>query len=353
MNILRLLFKKKEDFPEEFLALDLGGSLLKVLLFRAERDYVHLLGARKAPQGSDSAATLREMVADLRGDFPGLSRVAVAGVSGPFAAAFTTVVRSSLSRSADEIALQARELALRQAERELRRSLGDSKLSLLELEAEVLEVKELEKLELYLFTSFGEKSYLRRQEELVRQSGLSLWGFSSLPFNLIGALSAKESLNTLVVDIGGEKTEISLAFGGELMDTKSFWWHFPPEVEENSARFLDLWVSAVSDALDAFTETKTFPAQILLTGGGAAVPELVERVGNFRWEQEHPFDSTPAVSVVSKDGLAGIYAEGIGFGSPEDILPLSLGRVALRVGGSFSGATEDRESEEGGEEEGK
>lgn len=340
---LSLPFKKKEVFPEEFLALDLGGKLLKVFFFKSEGDYVRLLGARKAPRGEDleestsasaplsgAGAALKEIVEDLKSDFPDLPKTAVVGVSGPFTSAFTTVVRSSLAKSADEIVGQAREAALRQAERELRQSLGNPKLSLVELEAEVLEVKEAEKLELYLFTSFGEKTYLRELEELVRRAGLSLWGFSSLPFNLIGALSHEGELNALVFDIGGEKTEVSLAFGGELMDTKSFWWDFS-QSKTNPTLFLDLWLNAISDTLGAFEEVETFPSQIFLVGGGAAFPDLAERVRDFPWGREHPFDSVPEVEIVSKEKLSGIQAEGTGLDLPEDILPLSLGRVALRV----------------------
>jgi len=328
--VIKLPFKKHEVFPEEFLALDLGGKLLKAFLFKTEGDYVRLLGARKAPRGEDPEVALKEIIEDLKSDFPDLPKTAVVGVSGPFTSAFTTVVRSSLAKNAGEITTQAREAARRQAQEELRLSLGDPKLSLVELEAEVLETKEVEKLELYLFTSFGEKSYLRRLEELVRAAKLSLWGFSFLPFNLVGALSLEEELNALIFDIGGEKAEVSLAFGGELMDTKSFWWGLS-QAKANPTLFLDLWLNAVSDTLGAFAEVKTFPAKILLTGGGASFPDLLERIKDFPWGRDHPFDSTPEVGVISKDQLGGIHAEGTGLDLPEDILPLSLGQVALRV----------------------
>jgi hypothetical protein len=348
---LKLPFKKKEDFHKEFLALDLGGNLLKALLFKIEEDYVRLLGVRKEPRGEDPEVALKEIIEDLKDDFPDLPKDVVIGVSGPLTAAFTTVVKSGLAKSADEIAEHARELALKQVEKELRQSLGDPKLSLLELEAEVLEVKKMEKLELFLFTSFGEKSYLRDLESLLRGSGLSLWGFSSLPFNLVSSLSGEEGkLNALIFDIGATKTEISLVFGGELMDTKSFWWEFPPALEKNSDLFLDLWLNAVSGALGAFEETRVFPSRILLTGGGAALPDLVKRVSDFPWGRDHPLDSSPEVSIISKDMLVGINAEGTGLDLPEDILPLSLGRVALRM---KEEELSEEEIDEEEEEEGK
>ncbi len=329
---LRLPFgKKEEEFPSVFCALDLGEKLFKVFVFKVEEDLVRLLGARKAPRGEEQPGqVLKEIIEDLKSDLPDLPKPAVVGVSGPLTSAFTTVVRSSLAKGEEEIVKQARGMALKQAEKELRSALGDPKLSLIELEAEVLEAKEAEKMELYLFTSFGEKNYLRELEGMVRQAGLSLWGFSSLPFNLVGALSGGEELNALILDIGGEKTEVSLVFGGELMDTRSFWWDFG-QSKKNPTLFLDLWLNSVSDTLGTFEEVKTFPSQILLVGGGVSFPDLVERVRDFPWGRDRPFDSPPEVSVISKDRLAGIHAEGTGLDVPEDILPLSLGQVALRV----------------------
>jgi len=323
--------KKKEEFPAELLTLDLGGKLLKAFLFKVEEDgSVRLLAARKEPRGEEAPEKVLEgLITDLRSDFPDLPKTAVIGVSGPRTSGFTTVVRSSRVKDVDALVDQARSLALQQAEKEMQQSLGDPKLSLLELEAEVLETKEAEMMEVFLFTSFGERNYLKNAEALLRRTGLSVWGFSSLPFNLVDALS-DENLNALIVDAGGTKTEISLVFGGELMDSKSFWWDFS-QSSANPTLFLDLWLNAVSDVLGTFKEIKTFPSRVLLTGGGASFPDLVERVGDFPWGREQPFESVPEVEVISKGMLGDIHAEGTGLDLPEDILPLALGKVAMRV----------------------
>lgn len=341
--------KKKEEFPEEFLAIDLGGKLLKAFLFKVEPacaesplcGTVRLLAAKKEPRTDNAANDLREIIGELKSDFPDLPKTAVVGVSGPYASGFTTVVRSARVKDVNALVDQARALALRQAETEMQQSLGDPRLSLLELEAEVLETKEAEKMEVFLFTSFGERDYLKEAEALLRRAKLTLWGFSFLPFNLVDALS-DENLNALIVDVGGAKTEISLVFGGELMDTKSFWWDFA-QSSANPTLFLDLWLNATSDALGEFKEVKIFPRRILLTGGGASFPDLIERVGDFPWGRDHPFEAAPEAGIISKNVLEGVHAEGTGLDLPEDILPLALGRVALRV----REEEEDREPEGG------
>lgn len=306
-------FGKKEEFPDQFFVLDLGGKIFKAFVLDYSGGTISHLGSRKIPRSDNPEEDLKISVQELRRDFPEAKPSAVVGVSGPHTSAFTTVVRSSTNRDIDELAIHARSAALEDAQEELRRGLGDPKLSVTEIEAEILEVKEMDKLEVYIFASFADGSYLGELARLVKSSGLSLWGFSSLPFNLISKLSEEEEdLNALVFDIGGSKTEISLAFGGQLMDTKSFFWDF--RESGNPTAFLDLWLNAVSTALSSFQGVENFPAKIFLTGGAASFPELLEVVSSYPWSKDHPFEVAPEVVILEEDKLS-----------------LSLGLVAKRV----------------------
>ncbi|GMR19202.1 MAG: hypothetical protein BMS9Abin34_333 [Patescibacteria group bacterium] len=308
---------KREEFPDQFFVLDLGGKVLKAFVLNYAEGMVARLGARKIPRADrpeDDMGNLKEAVGELKSDFPDAAPVSVVGASGPRTLAFTTVVRSSTSRDVEELTSHARETALRSAQEELRSDFGDPKLGVSELEAEILEVKEADKMEVYLFTSFADRSYLSEQAELVKRAGLSLWGFSSLPFNLVSELSKTSELNALIFDIGGAKTEISVVFGGQLMETKSFFWNFSEN--GNPTAFLDLWLDAVSATLLDFSEVKVFPAKMFLTGGGSSFPGLLEVVSSYPWSRDHPFEVAPDVVALE-----------------EDRLPLSLGQVALRVKG--------------------
>lgn len=328
MSFLKLpFFGKKEEFPHQFFALDLGGKIFKVfLLSQPEAGNVQTLGFRKVARAENSPdASLKEAVLELRKDFPDASPATIVGVSGPQTLGFTTVVRSAVERDRDELAAHARQAAFASAAGQLRESLGEPKLEISEIEAEILEVKEMEKLEVYLFTSFASSSYLGQQQELIKRAGLSLWGFSSLSFNLIADLSPSslandgEKLNALIFDVGGTKTEISLVFGGQLMETKSFYWEFGDNV--NPTVFLDLWLESVSFTLKTFEGVEAFPQKIYLAGGAASFPGLSEAVSSFPWGQEHPFAVAPEVALLEGDRL-----------------PLSLKQVALRItnGGSSS-----------------
>lgn len=314
-------FGRKEEFPDQFFALDLGGKINKVFVLHAAGGVVNAVGSRRiarADSPEEDRENLKQAVAELRADFPDASPTAVVGISGPYSLAFTTVVRSSTSKDVEELVSHAREAALHSAEEELREGLGEPKLKVSEMEAEILEVKEVDKLEVFLFTSFAAEPYLAEQSQLVKYVGLSLWGFSSLHFNLVSELVGSrpaeegEELNALIFDIGGTKTEVGLVFGGQLMDTKSFWWDF--KENGNPATFLDLWMETVSTALSAFEGVEAFPAKIYLAGGAASFPGLFEVAASYPWSRDHHFEVAPEVVPLE-----------------EDRLPLSLGQVALRV----------------------
>jgi hypothetical protein len=241
-----------------------------------------------------------------------------------------------------DLVSHARQEAQRSAEAGLRIELGEPRLKVSEVEAEILEVKESDKLEVFLFTSFASEPYLLELSQLVKSSGLKLWGFSSLPFNLVTELShalsssdEKEELNALVFDVGGAKTEVSLAFGGELMETKSFWWDF--KENGNPVAFLDLWLEALSSILSAFEGVETFPPKIYLTGGAAAFPGLAEVVASYPWSRDHHFEIAPEVVPFEEERLS-----------------TSLGQVALRLRKETGGPEpepEDSEMEHDLEEE--
>ncbi len=305
-------FEKRKEFPDQFFALDLGGKVIKAFVFNCGEDTVAPLGSRKIPRGENLEKDLKEAVTELKNDFPDAEPIAVVGVSGPHTLAFTTVVRSSTSRDVEELVSHARETALHSAQEELREGLGDPKLKVSEIEAEILEVKEADKLEVYLLTSFATAPYLAEQARLVKNAGLSLWGFSSLPFNLVSELSQTGDLNALVLDIGGSKTEISLVFGGQLMETKSFFWDFGKN--GNPTAFLDLWLEAISISLSAFEGVEVFPSKIYLGGGASSFPSLLEVVSSYPWSRDHSLEVAPEVIPLE-----------------EDQLPLSLKQVALRM----------------------
>ncbi len=333
-------FGKKEEFPDQFFAVDFGGKIIKVFVLNSAAGLVSAVGSRRiaraeSPEGDRD--NLKQAVEELRTDFPDAAPTAVVGISGPYSLAFTTVVRSSTSKDVEELVSHAREAALHSAEEELREGLGEPKLKISEMEAEILEIKEVDKLEVFLFTSFAAEPYLAEQAQMLKYAGLSLWGFSSLPFNLVSELAKSrpseegEELNALVFDIGGTKTELSLVFGGQLMDTKSFWWDF--KENGNPATFLDLWMEAVSTALSAFEGIETFPAKIYLAGGAASFPGLLEVAASYPWSRDHHFEVAPEVVPLE-----------------EDRLPLSLGQVALRIN-KEEGPNDERVEEKNSEEE--
>jgi len=127
-----------------------------------------------------------------------------------------------------------------------------------------------------------------------------------------------------------------LVFGGELMETKSFWWDF--KENGNPAAFLDLWLEALSVTLSAFEGVETFPPKIYLTGGAAVFPGLAEVMASYPWSRDHHFEIAPEIVPFEEERLS-----------------TSLGQVAVRLRQDHeereAGVT--GETRETGEEEGE
>ncbi|MEX1061510.1 MAG: hypothetical protein WEC39_00110, partial [Patescibacteria group bacterium] len=290
-------FRTKKEFPNQFFAVDFGGKIVKIFVLNVSDGSYSALGSRRLNTGEENfEEQFKELVAELRAEFPEAEPLVVVGASGPETTAFTTVVRGAPGHGIEDLAKHAQNTAEESAREELSLSLGDPKMGVTGLESEILEVKEADKLEVFIFSSFATSSYQDERAQMVKRAGLELWGFSSLPFNLITDLAKEareEELNCLIFDVGGAKTEISLVFGGQLMETKSFWWDF---VENgNPTAFLDLWLEAVSFTLSDFEGVELFPPKIYLAGGASAFPGLEEVVTSFPWSRDHPFDVAPEV----------------------------------------------------------
>jgi len=81
---LPFLLSKKEEFPNQFFALDLGGKIFKIFLLEVDGQSTKPLGFRKIAREDSldlSANALADAVSDLKKDFPDVQTTAVVGVS--------------------------------------------------------------------------------------------------------------------------------------------------------------------------------------------------------------------------------------------------------------------------------
>lgn len=176
------------------------------------------------------------------------------------------------------------------------------------------------------FTAHASGSYLEKLTTDLKSLGLGLWAVTSLP-SLIAKHLADENpreFNAVILDVGGRLTEVAVVFGGGVWGSRPLFLGGDLFTEAcgseekklayvqgrlgNEETFklrqglkpaLDLWLSGVETALSDFEGVKTFPEKIILTGGGAKLPDLEESLSSYPLRKTLPFAAIPVVKTVT------------------------------------------------------
>lgn len=358
-NILR----KNSEGDSSFLVLDLGSSYVKAAVFSKEAEnklfllgYSRLFQAENAVQEGmliniDAVATrVQEVIEEAvraSGKNPGNVLI---GLSGAAVREFMTSIKITRKdpeqvleeKELQQISKKIREASFLEVEKELTDISGST-----QLEAEITDSRlssfkvdgyELEEpfgftgkvLEISLRNTVSPSAYLERLRALLKLLKIEnsrLVGQLSTLTSVLAA--ADKNFNALLVDIGGEKTDIAVVFGGQLIGSRSYGIggsHLTQlikdhlllsfsEAEREKIRylqsaetlqnfetfkeaihaFLSLWLAGLETALSDFSGVKTFPDRLILTGGGSTLPELPSRLEAFPWTSSFPFKERPKI----------------------------------------------------------
>jgi len=347
-------FKKIPKQPENFIALDFGTTSTKAFIFslpagrQASNEQVQLLGKGK---GTPSEAV--EQAADEAGLRP---QQAVVALGGQNCWSLTTTIR--LNRPHPEKEIRPDEIqklneqifktAQIKAAVQMPQFTGDLELIPQLIDSETLYYKldgrvyspgrsatgeGGQVLEASISTAYSPTAHLQQLSKTLKELNLDLWAVSSLMFILVKALAngRPKDFNALILDIGGEITDLAVVFGGGV------WGSVPLPIggetftdalikrlafdkkeakeekiayakrqirEERSLKIekalesvKDLWLSGVETALQNFEGIKTFPPRIILTGNGARLEQLKEHLSDYPLMKTLPFTSPPTVEV--------------------------------------------------------
>ena len=303
-NPLKLL-RQTPRRPEEFIALDFGTTSTKAFIFSL-KEKVELKGqGQGTPEEAIEEATTQAGVRPSQ---------AVVGIGGENAWCLTTTIR--LNRPDPEKEIETKEIeklneqifrtALMQATTQVSQFTGDLEPSLQLIDSETLSYKldgkiypptnlptgDIGKiLECSIFTAYSPTTYLNWLRENLKELKLNLWAVCSLMSVLTKALANNNprDFNAIILDVGGQITDIAVVFGGGIWGTRPL-----PLGGESLA--LDFWLSGVETALQDFEGVKTFPNRIILTGG-ANLSELKEGFLNYPLTRTLPFAAPPIVEV--------------------------------------------------------
>src|SRR3989344_761344 len=399
---LPMNFGKKEE-SSRFLTVDIGSNSVKVMAFDVEKTekgpVAAIIGIGKRPLLEESArggvivdaedvakAVTHAASMACNGDEP--ITQAIFGVSGNVAYGLMTTVRvtrgsgSPISaKEVDGIFAKTYDAAHDQIQSKLLEVTGAAETAVQMVTSSVVYTKvdgqavkepvgmQGQKIEFAVFTSFVPAYHLDNLQEIAESAGLEVTAVGSTMYSLVKSLgySKKADFDGVIMDIGGEMTEVGVIFSGGIVDTRSLdigGTHFTQELSRNMDmsfqdaehkkieysygrlaesdallvrgymdNLLDIWLHGVELLFQEFSGVKTFAPNVYLVGGGAELPDIYEVVSKEPWAKSIAFKSPPEFSKLSMEDLKLVVDRTGKAHGLEDIIPASLSLVFLELKG--------------------
>lgn len=399
INLAQIFGKKKAPTPS-YLVIDFGSCYLRAAVFSpidpVKMALVSCVGRPQkagAVQGGmivDVAAvkeTAAEAVREACLAGGGVPSAVLCGLSGEAVKEFYTSVRFSrensdlplTERELEKLAAKIKEISFMEIEKDLTEVTGSA-----EREAEIINTRLAgfkvdgyplsepfgftgKLLEVALCSAVSPATYLSRLKAVLKSLKLP-------PAELVGHLAAAAAVlkqveganfNALLLDIGGEKTDVAVVFGGAVIGSRTFGIggaHFtrslkdkflleekvaegkklaysrrelPSEESEKIKEALDpplnFWRRGLEVALADFSGVKTFPDKVWLWGGGSLLPEILSSLQSFPWTVNFPFLAPPRIITAGRGLFSSCLENRRGQALEDsDLLLASLGLWPLR-----------------------
>lgn len=367
VNLARI-FKKEEETTATYLVLDVGSSSLKAAVFSPlTGKKVALLSYKSQPEkaGAVQGGMIVDVaaVAEVAGQVVeeaaltggGRPLKVICGLSGEAVKDFYTSVRLSrenadvplLEKELGKLAEKIREVSFLEIERELTEVTGSA-----EREGEVISTRLAnfkvdgyplseplgftgKVLEVALGSAVAPATYVSRLKSVLQKLKLPRFEMTSQLAAVTSFLKKSEGsdFNALLVEVGGEKTDVAVVFGGNLIGSRTFGLggaHFTRtlreklslkegEAEEKKLAYsrrelapeemekirgllavpLNFWLKGLEVTLTDFSGVKTFPDKVWLWGGGSLLPDIAKALQAFPWTVTFPFLAPPRVAAAA------------------------------------------------------
>ena len=222
------------------------------------------------------------------------------------------------------------------------------------------------RLTLTIFNAYIPLIYASMLQGLARQLGLQLVSIAARPYGISKLFAQPDNLHDysgVFVDVGFAATDVvvvrdgnvegmqSFSLGGQLF-TRSIQRglkttpdraekikieHGSSKLNKRSADKISeilmpnarIWLSGIELALKEFSDLKTLPSRIYLTGGSAPLPELRRSLLTKDWAQNLAFTSKPYPEVISADDVDNVVDEvGLNWNT-SDLPTLGLAKLLL------------------------
>jgi len=395
------LGKKKET--SRFLTVDIGSDTVKVMAFDVEETekgpVASIIGVGKQDLLEESTrggvivntedvteALIKCVATACNGDNEATR--AVMGVGGNLSIGLMTTVRivrgkdvPITDKELDGIFGKTYEASLERVQNKLLETVGDPDVDVQMITSSVVYTRvdgkyvddavgmEGKRLELAVFTAFAPSYHLDILQEISANSGIELVAVAPTLYSLVKSLSYSKGtdFDGVIMDIGGEVTEVGVVFSGGIVDSRSLdigGDHFthelsnsmdlsPKDSEHKKLEYsygrlaesdvlliqgymdnlLDIWLHGIELLFQEFVGVKTFAPKIYMVGGGAELPDIYEVTSKEPWTKSIPFKSPPEFSKLSMEDLPLVVDKTGKVHGMEDIGPASLSLVYLEMKG--------------------
>lgn len=214
-----------------------------------------------------------------------------------------------------------------------------------------------------IFNAFAPLVHYGALQTIASEIDKELLAIAAEPYALTRCLGDDERLGAIFIDVGAGTTDIAVVRDGTVEGTKMFTiggrtftkrlsqnlnisFHEAEEIkleysndnlERQSNKIVrnamqmdaDVWLSGVALTLEEFENIDVFPSKILLSGGGAHLPELKEALESREWTKSLPFTKKPQITFLHPKMVTNITDETKLIKDQQDIIPMALANLAL------------------------
>ena len=142
-------------------------------------------------------------------------------------------------------------------------------------------------------------------------------------FTLGGRMFTKRLAQNLNISFQ-EAEEIKLNYSNDKLERQSH-----RIVREAMQTDCDVWLSGVILTIEEFDDIDVLPSKILLSGGGALLPEIKEILESREWMKSLPFAKKPQINFLNPKMITNMGDDTKTLNSPQDAVPLALANLAL------------------------
>ncbi|MBE3558644.1 MAG: rod shape-determining protein [Ktedonobacteraceae bacterium] len=220
---------------------------------------------------------------------------------------------------------------------------------------------------LTLFSAFAPLTQLGALETVAQGLDLTLMTIVAEPYALARCLSTNASADSgaIFIDIGGGTTDIALVRQGGIEETRMFALggrtftrriatskgisvkeaerlkisyskgeikgHAREEIEAILAPECQTWMDSVELLIEELAKGELLPPALYIVGGGAALPDIQQKLEAFPWTERLPFSRLPLIRTVQPEMVANISDRSGTLIDAQDITPMALAYQAVEL----------------------